>query len=363
MAKELTLAQQQADRKERAKNLARDMSKDGIKINYASSLKDKGRQLFGIAALDKLTNGGIPKGKVTTLYGEKSSGKSTIALKMIATAQKEGKTCLYVDMERGYSVDWAEKQGVDTSSLLYASCVYAEQACDVIIQYCKEKIIDFAIIDSIHGLCPRGEMYDKKTKEMKSVEDDTQALLARKLGQFFRMAIPYISDADCAMLLIGQTRTKLGGYVAIEGLSGGASLHHNSRLIIHCWSGKGEDAPTIKEVTTLPKINEEGDVELDKEGNPKLVKKTKEVKIGFSFVAKVDKSQILGCPPLSEVRVPFYFATGFDKPIEETKVEPIIPNVKEVLKESIEISKQLEEVSGLPTESKKKRGRPATKDK
>jgi len=363
MAKELTLAQQQADRKERAKNLATSMSKDGLKITYAANLKDKGRQLFGYEPLDKLTNGGIKRGVFSTIWGDKCCGKTTFAYRMIAQAQREGKICAYVDMERGYDEYWALKQGVNIQDLLHVSCDTAEQAMDAIINYCSQKLVDLIVLDSIHGLAPHNVMYEKKTKTLKSSSNDHQAPLARKLSQWFPMVVPHISNADCAGLLIGQTRTALGGYVAIETLTGGRALKHNSRLIIHVWAGKGEDAPTKKEVTIVPKLNEEGDPILDKKGNSMMAKRTTEIKIGTSIAIKIDKSQTPGCVQDTMIRVPLYSETGLDKPIEETKIEPIIPNVNEVLKESIEIDKQLEEVLGLPTEPKKKRGRPATKGK
>lgn len=362
MAKELTLAQQQADRKERAKNLATSMSKDGLKITYAANLKDKGRQSFGYKELDELTGGGIKRGVPSVIWGEKGSGKSTIAERLGAQAQREGKIVLWIDMERSFDSYWAVKQGMNMDTLLYVKCITAEQALDTIIQYCSKKLVDVIILDSIHGLSVKGEQFEGKTAIIKSTEKDTQAALARKLSQFFRMAIPYISDSDCAFLLIGQSRSSVGMF-AIEQLTGGRALKFYSRAILHVWEGKGEDAPTEEIITYIPKVDKEGVPDLDKDGHPKMVKSKKLKKIGFSLVIKVDKSQMQGCLPLSEIRVPFYFATGLDKPIEETKIESIIPNVNEVLKESIEIGKQLEEVSGLPTEPKKKRGRPATKGK
>jgi RecA/RadA recombinase len=167
---------------------------------------------------------------------------------------------------------------------------------DTVIKLCKEKVADVIVLDSIQGLSPHGEQYEGKADKERSVQDDTMALLARKLSQFFRMATPFISDAKCALLLIGQSRMDLGSFIKMETLSGGHALMHNSRLILRIRRGQGADAPTEKRPTE--KITEKGKPEM------------KSIPIGFDLVVHVNKSQIQGCTEGDEVHVPFLFNSG-----------------------------------------------------
>lgn len=263
-------------------------------IVMANTIEEVKRLPFRTKSLNEQTGGGIPYGRTTCFWGSKGCSKTTVALELIAMAQKENKVCLYADIERSYSPDWAEKQGVDTSKLLHGKFYNAEQPLDAIIKMAKEKAVDVIVVDSIQGLCPKGEMFDNT--EIKSTDKETMALLPRKLSQFFRMAIPFIADGNIALILIGQSRMDLSAFIKIEKLSGGHALSHNCRLIMRLRRGTGDEAPTTEIETD----------ELDKKGKPK----TKEVKIGFDLVARVEKSQIKDCVEGTEVHMPFIFKQG-----------------------------------------------------
>jgi len=289
---------EELERKEKLKGVMRDINKniDGAKVDYANTIGVRERQSFGYKCLDKLTGGGIERGNCSVIWGSKGCGKTTIALKLIATAQKEGKIAAYLDVERSYDSVWAKSFGVDTENLIYIVCPTAEAVMDTIIKLCKEKVVDVIVLDSIQGLSPHGEQYEGKADKERSVQDDTMALLARKLSQFFRMAMPYISDAKCALLLIGQARMDLGSFIKVETLSGGHALLHNSRLILRIRRGQGVDAP--KEKRPTGKITEKGKDEMES------------IAVGFDVVIKVQKSQIQGCTEGDEVHVPFYSKDG-----------------------------------------------------
>lgn len=286
------------ERKDKLKQVMRDINKSmkGVVVNYANTIENKNRMSFGYKTLDSLTGGGVQCGCFSTIWGSKGCGKSTIAYKTIATAQKNGKIAMYVDMERSYDAEWAKNFGVDTDNLIYVSVHSAEEALDIIIKTCKEKVVDLVVLDSIQGLSPHDEQYEGKAEKEKSVEQDTMALLARKLSQFFRMSTPFVSDAKCAVLLIGQSRMDLSSFIKMETLSGGRALLHNSRLILHLRRGQGADAPTEKIETD----------EKDKNGKNKF----DEIKIGFSLVIRVDKSQISGCVEGQELQIPFLYESG-----------------------------------------------------
>jgi RecA/RadA recombinase len=288
------------ERRDRLNTTLREINKiipDSIK--YAKDIEVKERQSFGYKCLDELTGGGIVRGNCSVIWGSKGCGKTTIALKLIATAQKEGKIAAYLDVERSYDPLWARAFGVDTENLVYVVCPTAETVMDTVIKLCKEKVVDVIVLDSVQGLSPHGEQYEGKADKEKSVQDDTMALLARKMSQFFRMATPYISDAKCALLLIGQARMDLGSFIKMETLSGGHALLHNSRLILRIRRGQGADAPTEKKETG--KITEKGKPEM------------KNVPIGFDCVIHVNKSQIQNCTEGDEIHVPFYYKDGIQE--------------------------------------------------
>jgi RecA/RadA recombinase len=288
-------------REKKTNVVLRDLNKQlgGDFLKPASSVVARERLPFRQEALNKLTGGGIPYGTFTTIYGSKGCSKTTIAYQLIAEAQKRGNICLYADIERSYDALWASQCGVDINKLLYGAFYMAEQPLDAIIKICKEKAVDFVVVDSLHGLSPKSEQIEKKTKE-KSVEDDTIALLARKLAQFFRMAVGYVAEAKCAILLIGQSRMDLGSFIKLETLSGGHALLHFSRLILKVRRGQGADAPTEKVTVETDDVDKDGE---------KIIKK-EDKKVGFDLVIKTEKSQINGCVEGDEIHMSFYFKEG-----------------------------------------------------
>jgi len=316
---------------DKAKQVIRDFNKSQgkVMIKSASEVEKRNKLSFGVGALDRLTNGGIEYGVTTVVWGEAGTGKTTLALKLIAQAQKEGKICLYADIERSFNRDWAIKQGVDIDKLIYGKFFTAEQPLDAIVALAKEQCVDLILIDSIQGLSPKAEQIKGKST-VKSLEDDTMALLARKLSLFFRVAIPYISEAKTALVMIGQARTNLGSFVALDTLSGGHALKHNSRLTLRVRRGQGVDAPT-EEI-----IDDDG--------------KKHKTKIGYDMVVKVEKAQLEGVKELSEIHLPFYYGHGFNI-------------LEEALQKSDEIMKDIKTKEAVTEPQKKKRDRPSKKDK
>lgn len=244
---------------------------------------------FKSEALNLITGGGVPSGRFTVIWGAKGSAKTTNCYDLVANAQSMGKICLWVDFERSFDKEWATTQGVNVDDLLMAPhFTNAEEAMDTIIALTKTKTIDLIILDSVQGLSPVGEQETKKGVE-KSLTDDTMALLARKLSQFFRMSSSNIAESDCTVVLIGQTRMDLGGFITLEKLSGGHALEHWSSLTIQVRRGSKADAPKEK------RKNEEG--------------KTEDVVIGFNMVAKINKSKV-GPDEGKECHIKFLFGTG-----------------------------------------------------
>lgn len=284
-------------KKEKLNAVLRDINKMVGKntVKYANEIEERQRISFGHKCLDKLT-GGVPEGTYVTIWGSKGSGKTTIVLDLIASAQKQGKQCVYINGERSYDPAYAKIRGVDVDSLALVNVEKLEDGLDVIIKLCREKVADVIVFDSLHGLAPKQELYEGKAEKERSVSDDSMALRARKLTQFFEMATAFVAEAKCAIILIGQSRLDLGGFIKLETLTGGHALMHFSRLILRVRRGQKADAPTEKRETG----------NLTEKGNPEM----ETVQIGFDLVVHVDKSQIQDCTEGSEIHVPFYFEKG-----------------------------------------------------
>jgi recombination protein RecA len=219
---------------------------------------------------------------------------------LIAEAQKNGKLALYINQEGTFDKGRAILHGVDLDGLVIAGPFEtAEQAMDTLIDACKAKVVDLIVLDSIQAMSPKGEQETKKGKE-KSIEDDEMALLARKLSKFFRVSTSGVYKGDVTVILIGQTRVGLGGFIALDELSGGKALKHWSTITLHLRRGAKSEAPTEK--VELEELDEEG-----KKIKVELVR-------GFQSIIKLEKVKISGTlSETSEIRIPFYFVSGYRK--------------------------------------------------
>jgi RecA/RadA recombinase len=300
-------------------------------LDFASSEKEWERISCGVPEIDKVIGGGFPYGHTSIVWGSAGSGKSTLMYFTVAEAQKMGKVVAFLDLENSFNNDRASKFGVDCSELIVGHYSVAEQALDTIVTLAKEGAVDVIILDSIHSLAPKGELEDKKGA--KSLESDTMALLARKLAQFFRMASTYIYNSNIALIMIGQTRTDLGGFIALQKLSGGNALIHNSVLTLYQRRGQKGNAPflTWKEAFVDP--------------DGKFHLQTKKEQDGFESVIKIDKKKCSGGENEgTEISVPYYYDTGFVIPNEENEVIKIDPAMNE---EQIKIINDTLEKKGL----------------
>lgn len=287
-------------------------------IHFAKDEPTREKIAFPVPEITKMTGGGIQMGSFSVIWGNKSCGKTTLVYYLIGQAQKQGKQCIYLDLENSFDNLWAEKCGVDTNRLLIGHFQTAEEAFDTLIKLSKEKAIDFAVLDSIQSLSPKGEQETKTGKE-KSTEDDTMALLARKLSQFFRMSAGGIYKGNVGLLLIGQARTDLGSFIKLETLSGGHALAHWSALTMRVMRGQKADAPRYKFTVEV-----------------KNKKKVKEILIGFSLVVRLEKTKVSGTAPEgTELRISFFYETAFTEPTEK--------QIKEIFGEWIQFEKESED--------------------
>ncbi len=158
----------------------------------------------GALSLDIALGGrGIPRGRVTELYGPESSGKTTLALHIIASAQKAGGVAAFIDAEHALDTTWAKRLGVDVSGMLVSQPDTGEQALDIAEMLIKSNSVDVIVVDSVAALTPRveleGEMGDKHI-----------GLQARMMSQAMRKLTGVIGKSKTAMIFINQIRMKIG---------------------------------------------------------------------------------------------------------------------------------------------------------
>ena len=170
--------------------------------------------------------GGIPKGRVSEIYGTESAGKSTLAIHIMAETQKAGGTAAYIDVEHALDPQYAGNCGLDLESLLIAQPDSAEQALDITEQLVRSGAIDTIIIDSVAALVPRAEVEG-------DIGDTHIGLQARLMSQALRKLTSTIHHSKTAVVFINQIREKVGVvYGSPEVTPGGRALKFYSSVRI-----------------------------------------------------------------------------------------------------------------------------------
>src|ERR1700758_5828816 len=173
----------------------------------------------GSIALDiALGVGGLPRGRVVEIYGPESSGKTTLALHVIAEAQKNGGTAAFVDAEHALDPGYAKKLGVDIDELIVSQPDTGEQALEIVDTLVRSNAIDVLVIDSVAALVPRAEIEGE-------MGDSHVGLQARLMSQSLRKLTGSISRSRCMVIFINQVRMKIGVmYGNPETTTGGNAL-------------------------------------------------------------------------------------------------------------------------------------------
>src|SRR5207253_2574185 len=140
---------------------------------------------------------GLPRGRVIEIYGNESSGKTTIALHAVANAQKEGGVAAYIDAEHALDPTWAKRIGVDLESLLVSQPAFGEEALRIAEMLVKSNAVDIIVIDSVAALVPRSEVEGE-------IGDQHVGLQARLMSQALRILNPTISRTKTCMVFINQ---------------------------------------------------------------------------------------------------------------------------------------------------------------
>jgi recombination protein RecA len=147
--------------------------------------------------------GGLPKGRVVEIYGPESSGKTTLAIHVIAEAQKKGGMCAFIDAEHAFDSSYAKKLGVDIDNLLISQPDYGEQALEIADRLILSGALDVVVIDSVAALVPKSELEGE-------MGDSKMGLQARLMSQALRKLTATINKTNSCCIFINQLREKIG---------------------------------------------------------------------------------------------------------------------------------------------------------
>jgi recombination protein RecA len=168
--------------------------------------------------------GGMPYGRICEIYGPESSGKTTLTLSVIAQAQKQGKTCAFIDAEHALDPIYAEKLGVNIDELIVSQPDTGEQALEICDMLTRSGAVDVVVIDSVAALVPRAEIEGE-------IGDSHVGLAARMMSQAMRKLTGNIKNNNVLVIFINQIRMKIGVmFGSPETTTGGNALKFYSSV-------------------------------------------------------------------------------------------------------------------------------------
>jgi recombination protein RecA len=202
---------------------------------------DQDEEVFDIEAISTncdtidyvLGCGGIPRGRIIEVFGEESSGKSTMAAYIVAQVQKQGGKALWVDAEFSFSKDYYKDIGVKfDSSLLITQPGHGEEALDIVIRAVKTGELDIIVVDSVSSLVPKDELEG-------AIDKASVALQARMMSKALRMLTGSVAESKTVVIFINQVRDKIGVFFGNKtATSGGKALNFYASIRLEVRKGK-----------------------------------------------------------------------------------------------------------------------------
>jgi recombination protein RecA len=278
----------------------------------------------GIFSLDiALGIGGIPRGRVIEIYGSEGSGKSTIALQMIAEVQKRGGKSVYIDAEHSLDPSYAQALGINLADLVISQPDYGEQALEIAEILIRSGAVDLVIVDSVAALVPKAELDG-------NMGDSQMGLQARLMSQAMRKLTAVLNKSGCSCVFINQLREKIGiVFGNPETTTGGRALKFYSSVRMEVKRGE---------------LLKDGESTIGQEVRVKIVKN----KVAppykscvFDLLYGKGISHISGVIDLA-IQNDLIKKSGSWYSYEENKIGQGIENVKKYLTENTDLLKQFE---------------------
>jgi recombination protein RecA len=198
---------------------------------------DNQKQETPSVGLTLALKGGFGYGRQVLVWGNKSAGKSSFCLQMIALAQKEGKTCAWIDAEDSYDPQWAELLGVDSSQLIYSPAKSVNDMVDIATQL-MEANVDIIVVDSISALLP-AIYFEKDSTDLKKLED-TKQIGAEAKDMTHAVKMLNYANKNTLLVLISQQRNQFGSMHASHIPTGGMAVKFFSTTVVKLWSSEAE---------------------------------------------------------------------------------------------------------------------------
>jgi len=224
-----------------------------------------------------LGRGGFAFGRVYEIYGKPSGGKTTLAMSLIAEAQKRGKKCVFVDAEHSADPKLFRAMGVNTEELLTIQAFVGDDNLDALETLIKTNEIGVAVVDSVSALIPKSEA-------VAEIGDEFMGLLARLMSKALRKFVPIVSETNTLLIFVNQIRYKIGGWGDPTTTTGGEALNFYSTGRIEVTGGEYK--------------------------NSRITDKLTDEVLGHKTEFFVKKNKL--APPFRKAEVPLIYGVGYD---------------------------------------------------